>query len=95
MASVNASDIPEIQKFMNPLWTAIKKFYDVEITDEYSAEVIDYLDALCEQFTHPLCKELILGLHRYIENEQRTQLASNRRIKNEQSRTQTDAETGS
>lgn len=73
MASVNASDIPEIQKFMNPLWTAIKKFYCVELTDEYSAEVMDYLDELCNQFPHSLCKELVLGLCRYIENEQKIQ----------------------
>lgn len=78
MASVNASDIPEIQKFMNPLWTAIKKFYDVEITDEYSAEVIDYLDALCEQFPHPLCKKLVLGLFEYIDEEQRKELIKNK-----------------
>lgn len=75
MASVNASDIPEIQKFMNPLWTAIKKIYGVELTEEYSAGVIDYLDELCRQFPHPLCKELVLGLYRYIESEQKVQRA--------------------
>ncbi len=78
MASVKASDIPEIQQFMNPLWTAIKKFYGVEITDEYSAEVFDYLDELCEQFPHPLCKKLVLGLFGYISEEQRKQLAANK-----------------
>lgn len=83
MASVNASDIPEIQKFMNPLWSAIKKFYSVEITDDYSSEVIDYLDELVKQFPHPLCKELVLGLMKYIENEQ-IKLKMETKIKNEQ-----------
>ena len=83
MASVNASDIPEIQKFMNPLLSAIKKFYSVEITDDYSSEVIDYLDELVKQFPHPLCKELVLGLMKYIENEQ-IKLKMETKIKNEQ-----------
>lgn len=71
MASVNASDIPEIQQFMNPLWTAIKKFYGVELTEEYSEELIDYLDELIKQFPHPLCKELTLAIMRYVESEQK------------------------
>lgn len=83
MASVNASDIPEIQQFMGVFWNTIKKFYGVEITEEYSAEVIDYLDELHKQFPDSLCKELILGLHRYIESEQRAQLAEKRGKKNE------------
>ena len=71
MASVNASDIPEIQQFMNPLWMAIKKFYGVELTEEYSEELIDYLDELIKRFPHPLCKELTIALMRYVESEQK------------------------
>lgn len=70
MASVNASDIPEIQQFMNPLWTAIKKFYGVELTEEYSKEIYDYLNDLGNQYPHPLCRELIIGLMKYAEKEQ-------------------------
>ena len=79
MASVNASDIPEIQQFMNPLWTAIKKFYGVELTEEYSEELIDYLDELIKQFPHPLCKELTLALMRYVESEQKNMRNAERR----------------
>ncbi len=80
MASVNASDIPEIQQFMGVFWNTIKKFYGVEITEEYSAEVIDYLDTLHKQFPDPLCKELLLGLHRYIESEQRAQIMRRKEV---------------
>lgn len=83
MSSVKASDIPEIQQFMNPLWSAIKKFYGVELTEEYSAEAMDYLDELIKQFPHPLCKELVLGLMRYIDSEQRRMQSEERRIRNE------------
>ena len=84
MASVNASDIPEIQQFMNPLWTAIKKFYGVELTEEYSEELIDYLDELIKQFPHPLCKELTLALMRYVESEQKNMQNAERRNQIEQ-----------
>lgn len=84
MASVNASDIPDIQQFMNPLWSSIKKFYGIELTDEYSAEVMDHLDELIEQFPHPLCKELTLALMKYINSEQRKMQEEERRIRNEQ-----------
>ena len=87
MSSVKASDIPEIQQFMNPLWSAIKKFYGVELTEEYSAEVIDYLDELAKQFSHPLCKEMILGFMRYIEFEQRRIKMEEGKERNEQGRT--------
>lgn len=70
MASVNASDIPEIQQFMSVLWNAIKKFYGVELTDEYSAEMFDYLDQMCRDFPHPLCRKLTLALYDYIDDEQ-------------------------
>ena len=83
MSSVKASDIPEIQQFMNPLWSAIKKLYGVELTEEYSAEAMDYLDELIKQFPHPLCKELVLGLMRYIDSEQRRMQSEERRIRNE------------
>ena len=83
MSSVKASDIPEIQQFMNPLWSAIKKFYGVELTEEYSEEAMDYLDELIKQFPHPLCKELVLGLMRYIDSEQRRMQSEERRIRNE------------
>ena len=83
MSSVKASDIPEIQQFMNPLWSAIKKFYGVELTEEYSAEAMDYLDELIKQFPHPLCKELVLGLMGYIDSEQRRMQSEERRIRNE------------
>ena len=83
MSSVKASDIPEIQQFMNPLWSAIKKFYGVELTEEYSVEAMDYLDELIKQFPHPLCKELVLGLMRYIDSEQRRMQSEERRIRNE------------
>ena len=56
---------------MNQLWMVIKKFYGVELTEEYSEELIDYLDELIKQFPHPLCKELSLALMRYAESEQK------------------------
>lgn len=86
MASVNASDIPEIQQFMGVFWNAIKKFYGVEITDEYSAEMTDYLDQMCREFPHPLCRKLILALYDYIGNEQNRMLKKLRKESfNEQS----------
>ena len=85
MASVNASDIPEIQQFMGVFWNTIKKFYGVEITDEYSAEVTDCLDQMCRDFPHPLCRKLILSLHDYIGNEQnRMQAELRKETANEQ-----------
>lgn len=79
MASVNASDIPEIQQFMGVFWNTIKKFYGIEITDEYSAEVTDCLDQMCREFQHPLCRKLILSLYDYIGNEQRRMQAELRK----------------
>lgn len=85
MASVNASDIPEIQQFMGVFWNTIKKFYGVEITDEYSAEVTDCLDQMCRDFSHPLCRKLILSLYDYIGNEQgRMQAELRKETANEQ-----------
>ena len=38
---VEAKDIPIIQSFMTEYWKAIKEFYSVELTDEYSSKVYD------------------------------------------------------
>ena len=40
---VEAKDIPNIQKFLTEYWKAIKEFYSVEITDEYSKQASDKL----------------------------------------------------
>lgn len=40
---VEAKDIPIIQKFLTEYWKAIKEFYSVEITDEYSEKASDKL----------------------------------------------------
>lgn len=40
---VEAKDIPIIQKFLTEYWKAIKEFYSVEITDEYSKQASDKL----------------------------------------------------
>ena len=40
---VEAKDIPIIQRFMTEYWKAIKEFYSVEITDEYSQKASDKL----------------------------------------------------
>lgn len=40
---VEAKDIPTIQKFLTEYWKAIKEFYSVEITDEYSEQASDKL----------------------------------------------------
>lgn len=40
---VEAKDIPIIQRFMTEYWKAIKEFYSVEITDEYSKKASDKL----------------------------------------------------
>lgn len=40
---VEAKDIPIIQKFLTEYWKAIKEFYLVEITDEYSEQAYDKL----------------------------------------------------
>lgn len=45
---VEAKDIPVIQKFMTEYWKAIKGFYSVELTDEYSSKVYDTCTELGE-----------------------------------------------
>ena len=45
---VEAKDIPYIQKFMTEFWKAIKDFYSVELTDEYSKQATDRLIVLRE-----------------------------------------------
>lgn len=45
---VEAKDIPYIQKFMTEFWKAIKDFYSVELTDEYSKQATDRLIELGE-----------------------------------------------
>lgn len=45
---VEAKDIPYIQKFMTEFWKAIKDFYSVELTDEYSKQTTDRLIELRE-----------------------------------------------
>lgn len=45
---VEAKDIPYIQKFMTEFWKAIKDFYSVELTDEYSMQATDRLIELGE-----------------------------------------------
>ena len=45
---VEAKDIPIIQKFMAEYWKAIKEFYSVELTDEYSSKVYDTCTELGE-----------------------------------------------
>lgn len=45
---VEAKDIPIIQKFMTEYWKAIKEFYSVELTDEYSSKVYDACTELGE-----------------------------------------------
>lgn len=45
---VEAKDIPIIQKFLTEYWKAIKEFYSVEITDEYSKQAFDKLIWLWE-----------------------------------------------
>jgi hypothetical protein len=45
---VEAKDIPIIQSFMTEYWKAIKEFYSVEITDEYSSKVYDTCTELGE-----------------------------------------------
>lgn len=45
---VEAKDIPYIQKFMTEFWKAIKDFYSVELTDEYSKQATDRLIELRE-----------------------------------------------
>ena len=79
MSSVNASDIPEIQQFMGVFWTAIKKFYGVEMTDEYSAEVHEYLSEIIDKFPNPLCKELTLVFYKHISSEQMEMFREERR----------------
>lgn len=45
---VEAKDIPVIQKFMTEYWKAIKEFYLVELTDEYSSKFYDACTELGE-----------------------------------------------
>lgn len=45
---VEAKDIPIIQKFLTEYWKAIKEFYSVELTDEYSSKVYDTCTELGE-----------------------------------------------
>ena len=45
---VEAKDIPIIQRFMTEYWKAIKEFYSVEITHEYSKRASDKVILLGE-----------------------------------------------
>ena len=45
---VEAKDIPIIQRFMTEHWKAIKDFYSVELTDEYSKQAYECCEQLGE-----------------------------------------------
>lgn len=75
---VEAKDIPVIQKFMTEYWKAIKGFYSVELTDEYSSKVYDTcteLGELAETCPDENDKQFLLdnirAFHKLLNSKQR------------------------
>lgn len=75
---VEARDIPIIQKFMTEYWKAIKEFYLVELTDEYSSKVYDTCTELGElagacpdEIDKQFLLDNIRAFHRLLNSKQR------------------------
>ena len=75
---VEAKDIPIIQKFMTEYWKAIKEFYSVDLTDEYSSKVYDTCTELGElagtcpnENDRQFLFDNIRAFHRFLNSKQR------------------------
>lgn len=75
---VEAKDIPIIQKFLTEYWKAIKEFYLVEITDEYSKQASDKLiwlgeiSGICtDKHDKKFIQDCINALENLLESKQR------------------------
>lgn len=75
---VEARDIPIIQSFMTEYWKAIKEFYSVELTDEYSSKVYDTCTELGElagacpdESDKQFLLDNIRAFHRLLNSKQR------------------------
>lgn len=75
---VEAKDIPIIQRFMTEYWKAIKEFYSVELTEEYSSKVYDTcteLGELAETCPDENDKQFLLdnirAFHKLLNSKQR------------------------
>lgn len=71
MASVRKDDIPMMAMFIPKLWELIKKFYLVELTDEYSKAVYDRCMELMEIYPDPLAREFVLAFCKFIDSKQK------------------------
>lgn len=75
---VEAKDIPIIQKFLTEYWKAIKEFYSVEITDEYSKQAFDKLiwlgeisDICTDKHDKKFIQDCINALESLLDSKQR------------------------
>lgn len=75
---VEAKDIPIIQKFLTEYWKAIKEFYSVEITDEYSEKASDKLiwlveisDICTNKYDKEFIQDCINALEKLLDSKQR------------------------
>lgn len=80
---VEAKDIPIIQKFLTEYWKAIKEFYLVEITDEYSKQAYDKLAWLGEisgictnKHDKEFIRDCINALEKLLDSKQREMRAN-------------------
>ena len=80
---VEAKDIPIIQKFLTEYWKAIKEFYSVEITDEYSKQAFDKLiwrgeiSGMCtDKHDKKFIQDCINALENLLDSKQREMRAN-------------------
>ena len=80
---VEAKDIPIIQKFLTEYWKAIKEFYSVEITDEYSKQAFDKLiwigeiSGICtDKHDKKFIQDCINALENLLDSKQREMRAN-------------------
>lgn len=67
MASVKKSEIPEIAEFMTKFWNFIKKYWIVEESDEYWAQLIAEADEIAKRHPDEFCKGQILKYVDYLD----------------------------
>ena len=75
---VEAKDIPYIQKFMTEFWKAIKDFYSVELTDEYSKQATDrlielreYAETCPDNNDKQFIKDCLVAFNKLLDSKQR------------------------
>lgn len=73
-----SKDIPELQEWMNDFWVYVKRFYHVENSDKYWADMCDQGDALTKKYRCYFTESCVLGFIGWKENQ--VKASSNKEI---------------